>query len=128
MTKVTIEGMDDLLKNLGALQKKIETGAVDGVNDSVTLLASDIKENYVSGPPGPLKVVTENLRSEIKEHSATVNGDMVSGAVSSTAENNGFHYDEYHEVVSGRAFMMPSFVKNTDKIQDKIAEKIQKAL
>jgi hypothetical protein len=122
------------------LQKKIETGAAKGVNDSCTLLESDIKGSYLSGQS--LNVVTNNLRSGITAHPATV-GEIAEGAVSSTATSpEGFDYGAYHEyndfvrnysryssaTGSHRAFMKPSFVKNSDKMQDIVKDRVKKEI
>ena len=140
MTKVTIEGMDELLKNMDNLQKKIETGAAKGVNDCVSHLSRDIRENYLRGQA--LKMQTGNLSSNITDHSATA-GEIAEGAVSSTAVSpDGFDYDVYHEyndfvrnysryssaTGSHRAFMKPSFIKNSDKMQEIVKDFVKRGL
>ena len=140
MTNFTIDGMDELLKNMASLQKKVETGAAKGANDSATLLESSIKGDFLSGQS--LNVVTNNLRSGITAHPATA-GEKAEASVTSTATSpRGFDYGAYHEYhdfvrhysryssSSGslRAFMKPAFVENSDKIQDKIKEGVKKAL
>lgn len=129
MTKVTITvtGLEEVLKNLSSVEKKIETGAERGVNDSVTMLRGNIVENYLSGQS--LNVVTNNLRSGITEHSAEKTEAGITGAVSSTATApGGFDYGEYHEFKSGRSFMGPAFYQKSPDMNRVIEDRIKKAL